>query len=75
MAKETVEEIAHNKWGNIHRTGVLGFIEGANWQAERSYTEEELYNIITKILNALHPDFRDSTKKQMVDSLFEQFKK
>ena len=35
--KETIEEAANREWGNIHKTGVLGFIEGANWQAERSF--------------------------------------
>jgi hypothetical protein len=34
--QETLEEAAEKQWGNVHRTGVLGFIEGAKWQAERS---------------------------------------
>jgi hypothetical protein len=40
--QETPEEAAQKQWGNVHRTGVLGFIEGANWQAERMYSEEDL---------------------------------
>jgi hypothetical protein len=43
--QETPEEAAEKQWGNVHRTGVLGFIEGANWHAERSYSKEEVRNI------------------------------
>jgi len=41
MKQETLEEVAERQWGNVHRTGVLGFIDGAKWQQERSYSEEE----------------------------------
>jgi len=42
MTNETLEQAAEKQWGNVHRTGVLGFIEGAKWQAKRSYSEEDL---------------------------------
>jgi hypothetical protein len=42
MKQETLEEAAENQWGNVHRTGVLGFIEGAKWQQERMYSEEDM---------------------------------
>jgi hypothetical protein len=45
---ETLEEVAKKQWGNVHRTGVLGFIEGAKWQAERMYSEEEVIEIVKK---------------------------
>jgi hypothetical protein len=48
MTNETLEEAAEKQWGNVHRTGVLGFIEGAKWQAERSYSEEEVIAIVEK---------------------------
>jgi hypothetical protein len=35
--QETVEEAAKNQWGNVHRTGVLGFIEGAKSDAAKDY--------------------------------------
>jgi hypothetical protein len=48
MTNETLEEAAKKQWGNVHRTGVLGFIEGAKWQAERMYSEEEVIAIVEK---------------------------
>jgi hypothetical protein len=42
LIEETIEKVAKKRWGNVHRTGVLGFIEGANFQAERMYSEEDL---------------------------------
>jgi hypothetical protein len=43
--QETLEEVAKKQWGNVHRTGVLGFIEGAKWQQEQDknkYSEEDM---------------------------------
>jgi hypothetical protein len=43
--QETLEEAAEKQWGNVHRTGVLGFIEGAKWQQEQDknkYSEEDM---------------------------------
>jgi hypothetical protein len=45
--QETLEEAAKKQWGNIHRAGVLGFIEGGNWQAERMYSEEDMRTAIS----------------------------
>jgi hypothetical protein len=44
--EETIEEAAEKQWGNVHRTGVLGFIEGAKWQAERMYSQDYLQGFI-----------------------------
>ncbi len=41
------------------------FIAGAKWQAERMYSEEQVYNLLYKLL----PD------KQELDEWFSQFKK
>jgi hypothetical protein len=49
--QETLEEAAENQWGNVHRTGVLGFIEGAKWQQERSYSEEEVKLLLDKVFH------------------------
>jgi hypothetical protein len=38
--QETIEEVAKKQWGNVHRTGVLGFIDDTKWQAERSISKE-----------------------------------
>ena len=45
LYNETVEEVAKKEWGNIHRTGVLGFIDGAKWQQKQMYSEEEARKI------------------------------
>ena len=39
--QETLEEAANKQWGNVHRTGVLGFIEGAQWQSKQNQSELE----------------------------------
>ena len=69
MKKETLEDAAKNKYpientgamfmpnlhevSNIFRQEV--FIEGAKWQAERMYSEEELKSLIIKALT--HNDY------------------
>ena len=68
--QETPEEAAEKQWGNVHRTGVLGFIEGANWQAQRMYSEEEVLMIISSFKEYL--TFGDEIDEK---EWFEQFKK
>jgi hypothetical protein len=46
--QETLEDAATKQWGNVHRTGVLGFIEGAKFQAERMYSEKDMIAIVEK---------------------------
>jgi hypothetical protein len=74
--QETLEEAAEKQWGNVHRTGVLGFIEGAKWQAERMYSEEEVFNL----LNNFNKDTLKLRSLKLGNSFnvkdwFEQFKK
>ena len=69
--QETLEEAANKQWGNVHRTGVLGFIEGAKWQQERSYSEEEVLVILDKFLTAMIK----GEKTGLLQKWFEQFKK
>ena len=68
--QETLEEAAKEQWGNVHRTGVLGFIEGAKWQQERMYSEEEVYHILCE-----HTAFLFAGGKSTLSEWFEQFKK
>ena len=68
--KETLEEAAEKQWGNVHRTGVLGFIDGAKWQQKNSYSEEEVIDILIKYQHYLTVD--DDID---ADEWFEQFKK
>ena len=55
--QETLEEAAQKRFPINHNLSILeriglnsasnmGFIEGAKWQQERSYSEEEVINII-----------------------------
>jgi hypothetical protein len=71
--KETLEKVAKKQWGNVHRTGVLGFIEGAKWQAEQDkkmYSEEEVIQIL---INYLH--YLTTNDGRTSEEWFEQFKK
>jgi hypothetical protein len=70
IKQETLEEVAKKQWGNVHRTGVLGFIEGAKWQAERMYSEEEVRLMLSESFKASQEGY-DITS----DSIIEQFKK
>jgi hypothetical protein len=50
MEKETIEEAANNWIKNTSEFVSVknGFIEGAKWQAERMYSEEEVLDILYK---------------------------
>ena len=69
--QETLEEVAKKQWGNVHRIGVLGFIEGAKWQQEQDkkmYSEEDMINR-TQVV------FELTNKGYSIDEIIEQFKK
>ena len=62
MKKETLEEVAENGWFNTnsmsaeHKEGFIeGFIQGANYQAERTYSEDEVRELLIKALT--HNDY------------------
>jgi hypothetical protein len=45
--EDDVEGLAKTQWGNVHRTGVLGFIEGYNKAKEKyRFTEEDMRKAI-----------------------------
>jgi len=58
---ETIEKAAKNAWGNVHRSGVLGFIEGAKSDSARNYwysqflKEQEDSIKVSDIRNKLNP--------------------
>jgi hypothetical protein len=70
MSKETLEEAAREYW----KRGQFGlekaadteraFLKGAEWQQERMYSEEEVYNLLCQFPN-----------KEELDNWFEQNKK
>jgi hypothetical protein len=77
MKQETLEEAAKkyaNKNGDIPTTELedaifkQGFIDGAKWQKERSYSEEEVIQLLIKFNQEIQ-------EVEDVRGWFEQFKK
>jgi|688.fasta_scaffold91014_7 hypothetical protein len=72
--QETLEEAAE-KYAELsyyNRDDVNAFVNGAKWQAERMYSEKELFQIIAEILHT--PALRDGSWED-ISNWFEQFKK
>jgi hypothetical protein len=71
--QETLEQAAKTYRKTIPNSTFgdeLGFIDGAKWQQERMYSEEEVLDILYK-----HTEDLLAGKKIMLDDWFEQFKK
>ena len=53
MKQETTEEAAENyvkdKWEPTREENKESFIEGAKWQQERSYSEEEVLELLKEV--------------------------
>jgi hypothetical protein len=94
--QETLEEVAKRLYEYqsqnppytiiTPKAKIEGFIEGAKWQQERSYSEEEiiqLLNFVSKEYNIsngigwfhTHESIEDISSKEVLDKWFEQFKK
>jgi len=82
--KETVEEAAEKANGyNLYAKGTKGqafdegFIAGANWQAERSYSEEDLISFAHFYFQEEFNSSMQNSKstKDIFTEWFEQFKK
>ena len=87
MKKETLEEAAQkyaNDWEEMHSTldsenmtliavSKIDFIAGANWQAERMYSEEDVMDALHSVELKYNRDF--SKIYEGVKEWFEQFKK
>jgi hypothetical protein len=71
MEKETLEEFANNY--SKHPFVITGVLIGAKWQAERMYSEEEVYNLLYNLACEVVKDYDYTPKK--LDKWFEQFKK
>ena len=82
--KETLEEVAENyvdsfEYGIAHPRRVCknAFINGAKWQQERSYSEEEILNITQQLRIKLKSGilkWQDDFEFDL-EEWFEQFKK
>ncbi|MEI6887411.1 MAG: hypothetical protein WCK31_04225 [bacterium] len=68
-----MEEAAENMWLDPiqNLTSKMSFIQGAKWQAERMYSEEEILEILCKSHNVENT----SIVANMLKKWFEQFKK
>jgi len=77
--KETLEEVAENFWLNDNSmtdndriSYVNGFIECAKWQAERSYSEEDMIEF-SKFCQT--DEFESRVVNKSLLELFKKFKK
>jgi hypothetical protein len=87
---KTLEEAAENygwriktntfsdpvKANDLANSAKQDFIEGAKWQSERMYSEEEVKNIVDKTIEKFYKHrYGDKTKAEMKELWFENFKK
>jgi hypothetical protein len=73
MNQETLEEVA--KRYSKNKLSKLGFIEGAEWQAERMYSEEEAGELVYNIIGKYAKQYGIMVDGAELNDLFEQFKK
>ena len=78
MKKETLEEAAERYIEDsshaLYELRKECFLDGAKWQAERSYSEEEVLDLLYKRdLYLLNRD--EEVELELPDEWFEQFKK
>ena len=82
LKQETLEEAAEKQWGKLaiinDRAAVIAFKAGAKWQAERMYSEEEVYKLLLKHQSDYRSSVRNSyplTWSFDIKEWFEQNKK
>ena len=78
--QETLEEAAENMWLDPMKnlTSKMSFIEGAKWQAERMYSEEDLKEAFKGGGKMSWTDINQETQEPYYydfNEWFEQFKK
>jgi hypothetical protein len=72
MKQETLEEVAERRFPSKMEM-YDAFIEGAKWQQERSYSEEEVLVLLQDIQAQVGIDYNDNF--MFADKWFEQNKK
>jgi len=78
MKQETLEEAAVIRYGSDQYLWAKqrdGFVEGAKWQQERSYSEEEAGELIYNVIEEYAKRENIFFKGDLINNLFEQFKK
>jgi hypothetical protein len=87
--QETLEEAAENygwriktnsfsdrvKANELAESSKQDFIEGAKWQAEKMYSEEDMINFHKWAYQKNRIEESDKTTKELLKEWFEQFKK
>lgn len=64
--EQDIKQLAQQQWGNVHRTGVLGFIDGyVNAQADVNKLLETLQNSILLLKQTTEYDVLESFQKQV----------
>ena len=76
MYKQSYDEFGEATWDEgklFHRKA--GFIDGAKWQSQRSYSEEEVGELVYTIIGQYANKVNIMIDGSIIDGLFEQFKK
>ena len=81
--KETLEEAAMKMYPiktdpsgyDINMFSRYGFYNGAKWQAERMYSEEEVGELLYNAIGEYGKHYGVMINGKMLNDLFEQFKK
>jgi hypothetical protein len=73
--QETLEQAAYNTYMSGLFSTEEAFIRGAKWQQERSYSKEEVEDIVNKTVNRFCTYFSEELKFKVTMEWFEQFKK
>ena len=79
MKQETLEEFIEREGypeGHTQDIWETGVRDGAQWQQERMYSEEEVKDIVEQTIEKFYKHrYSDKTKSEMKELWFEQFKK
>ena len=76
MKQETLEEDYNRIFEyKLDRVLKAGFIAGAKWQQERSYSEEEVGELLYNVIGEYGKHYCIMIDGKMLNDLFEQFKK
>ena len=80
--KETLEEAAENyaidkqnENASKYYMALESFQEGAKWQAEKMYSEEEVGELLYNVIGEYGKHYGIMIDGKMLNDLFEQFKK
>jgi hypothetical protein len=79
--KQQTPEEAAEKYGKLNASGYFvepkskAFLDGAKWQQQRSYTEEEMKQFARNYFREVKLDMSNTAWDDLADRCFEQFKK